>query len=157
MLAAVGRMKAGAERELLDRYVTRARATARSLGVSDVELAEVDEGRSRSTEDRRRAEAVSLSARLAPGTVVIALDERGTSLPSPAFAAMIGRLIDAGHPHVALAIGGPDGFDDGFRASAREVVSFGAATMPHQLVRIVLAEQVYRAFTILTGHPYHRV
>ncbi len=156
MLAAVGRMKAGAERELLDRYLTRARATARALGVSDVDLAEVDEGRSRSAEERRRTEAAALTARLAPGTMVIAFDERGTSLSSPAFAAMIGRLIDAGHPHLALAVGGPDGFDAAFRAGAREVVSFGAATMPHQLVRIVLAEQVYRAFTILTGHPYHR-
>ncbi len=88
--------------------------------------------------------------------MLIALDERGASLSSPAFAGRIGRIIDGGAPALAFAVGGPDGFDAAFRSAAREVVSFGAATMPHQLARIVLAEQVYRAVTILTGHPYHR-
>ena len=87
---------------------------------------------------------------------MIALDERGTSWTSPAFADRMGKIIDGGAPALAFAIGGPDGFDEGFRSRARDVVSFGAATLPHQLVRVVLAEQVYRAATILTGHPYHR-
>ncbi len=156
MLAAVGRMKAGPERELLDRYVSRARASARALGVSNLDLIEVDEGRARSVDERRREEAAALSAKLPPGAVLFALDERGRSLPSPAFAERVGRIIDGGAPALAFAVGGPDGFDEGFRSGAREVVSFGAATMPHQLARIVLAEQVYRAVTILTGHPYHR-
>ncbi len=156
VLAAVGRMKAGPERELLERYVTRARATARALGVSSVDLIEVDEGRGRSADERKREEAAALAARLPAGTVVIALDERGTSWTSPAFADRIGKIIDGGAPALAFAIGGPDGFDEGFRSRARDVVSFGAATLPHQLVRVVLAEQVYRAATILTGHPYHR-
>ncbi len=156
VLAAVGRMKAGPERELLDRYVTRARATARALGVSSVDLIEVDEGRGRSADERKREEAAALAARLPAGTVVIALDERGTSWTSPAFADRMGKIIDGGAPALAFAIGGPDGFDEGFRSRARDVVSFGAATLPHQLVRVVLAEQVYRAATILTGHPYHR-
>ena len=149
-------MKAGPERELLDRYVSRARATARVLGVSSLDLVEVDEGRGRSADERRREEAVALVARLPAGAVVIALDERGASLTSPAFAGRVGRIIDGGAPALAFAVGGPDGFDEGFRSGAREVVSFGAATMPHQLARVVLAEQVYRAATILTGHPYHR-
>ncbi len=156
VLAAVGRMKAGPERELLERYVTRARATARALGVSSVDLIEVDEGRGRSADERKREEAAALAARLPAGTVVIALDERGTSWTSPAFADRMGKIIDGGAPALAFAIGGPDGFDEGFRSRARDVVSFGAATLPHQLVRVVLAEQVYRAATILTGHPYHR-
>ena len=149
-------MKAGPERELLDRYVTRARATARTLGVSSLDLVEVEEGRGRTAGERKREEAAALRARLPVGTVVVALDERGPSLASPAFAARIGALADGGTAALAFVIGGPDGFDEDFRAAAREVVSFGAATMPHQLVRVVLAEQVYRAFTILTGHPYHR-
>ena len=156
LLAAVGRMKAGPERELLDRYVTRARATARPLGVASLDVVEIDEGRGRSAAERRREEAAALTARLPPGTAVVALDERGTSLPSPAFAARVGALVDGGAPVLAFVIGGPDGFDEAFRAAASDVVSFGAATMPHQLVRVILAEQVYRAFTILTGHPYHR-
>ena len=156
VLAAVGRVKAGPERELLDRYVTRARAAARALGVSAIDVVEVDEGRGRSAEERKREEAAGLTARLPPGAVVIALDERGRSLSSPDFAHRIGRLIDGGAPVLAFAVGGPDGFDEAFRSGAREVVSFGAATLPHQLVRVVLAEQVYRAVTILTGHPYHR-
>lgn len=150
-------MKAGPERDLLDRYVSRARATARALGVSSLDMLEVEEGRGRSADERKREEAAALTARLPAGTVVIALDERGKSLASPAFAERMGRIIDGGAPALAFAIGGPDGFDEAFRTAAREVVSFGAATMPHQLVRVVLAEQVYRAATILTGHPYHRV
>ncbi len=156
VIAAVGRMKAGPERELLDLYLSRARATARALGVSGIAVVEVEEGRGRSAAERRREEAASLSARLAPGTVVLALDERGRSLTSAAFAERIGTLIDGGVPSLALAIGGPDGLDEGFRAAARDLVGFGAATLPHRLVRVILAEQVYRAFTILTGHPYHR-
>ncbi len=157
VLAAVGRMKPGPERELLDRYMTRARATARALGVSGLDVLEIEEGRGRSADERKRAEAAALSARLPQGTVVLALDERGPSLPSPAFAAQIGKIIESGSASLALVIGGPDGFDDTFRSSARALVSFGAATLPHQLVRVIVAEQLYRSFTILTGHPYHRV
>ena len=156
VLAAVGRMKAGPERELLDRYLTRARATARALGVSGLDLVEIEEGRGRSAQERKREEAGALMAKLPPGTVLIALDERGRSLPSPDFASRIGTFIDGGTPVLALAIGGPDGFDEAVRAAARDTISFGAATLPHQLVRVVLAEQLYRAATILTGHPYHR-
>ena len=149
-------MKAGPERDLLERYVVRARAMARPLGIGGLDIAEVEEGRGRSAPERRREEAAALSGRLPPGTALLALDERGTSLASPAFAERIGRLAESGTPALALAIGGPDGFDPAFRDGAREVIGFGAATLPHQLVRVILAEQVYRAFTILAGHPYHR-
>ena len=87
---------------------------------------------------------------------MIALDERGRPLSSPAFAERVGRALGDGTPVLAFVVGGPDGFGEAFRSRARELVSFGAATMPHQLVRVVLAEQIYRAATILTGHPYHR-
>ncbi len=150
-------MKPGPERELLDRYVSRGRALARGLGIAAFDVIEVEEGRARSDAERRREEAAALSARLAPGTTTILLDERGGSLPSLVFADRVGKLLDAGTPALALVVGGPDGFDDAFRSAARELMSFGAATMPHQLVRVLVAEQVYRALTILSRHPYHRV
>ena len=156
VLVAVGRMKAGPERELLDRYLARARSLGRGLGVTALDVGEVEEGRGRSPEERRREEAAGLSSRVAPGSTVVALDERGRSLPSAAFAERVGGLIERGAPSLVFAIGGPDGFDAAFRARAPEVIGFGAATLPHQLVRVVLAEQLYRAFTILSGHPYHR-
>lgn len=149
-------MKAGPERDLFDRYASRARAISRSLGIRGPEVVEVDEGRGRSVDERRREEALALAARLALGTAILAFDERGRSPTSVAFAQRIAGCLAAGTASLALVVGGPDGLDEAFRSGALEVVSFGAATMPHQLVRIVLAEQVYRAFTILTRHPYHR-
>ena len=156
VLLAVGRMKSGPERDLLDRYLARARALGRGLGVPDLEAVEIDEGRGRSADERKREEFVTLSARIAPGSTLVALDERGRSLASEAFAARIGGLVERGAPTLVFAIGGPDGFDETLRARAAEVLSFGAATLPHQLLRVVLAEQIYRAFTILSHHPYHR-
>ena len=156
VIATIGRMKAGPERELLDRYVARSRAMARSIGITAVDILELDEGRSRSPEERKREEATGLTSRIAPGSPVILLDERGQSLSSPAFAERVGRMIASGTPSLVFAIGGPDGFDADYRDHATQVLSFGAATLPHQLMRVVLAEQIYRACTILSGHPYHR-
>ena len=156
VLIAVGRMKAGPERDLLERYLLRARALGRGLGIPSLEAIEVDEGRGRSAEERKREEASALAARIVPGSTLVALDERGRSLPSQAFAERVGGLVERGAPSLVFAIGGPDGFDESLRARAAEVLSFGAATLPHQLVRVVLAEQLYRAFTILSHHPYHR-
>ena len=150
-------MKAGPERELLDRYVARSRAMARSIGITAVDLLELEEGRSRSPEERKREEAAGLTARIAPGSPVILLDERGKSVSSPVFAEQIGKMVEGGIPSLVYAIGGPDGFDAGYRAHAAQVLSFGSATLPHQLLRVVLAEQIYRACTILAHHPYHRV
>ncbi len=129
---------------------------ARSIGITAIDSLELDEGRSRSAEERRREEAAGLTSRIAPGSPVMLLDERGKSLSSSAFAEQIGKTIEAGAPALVFAIGGPDGFDAGYRERATHVLSFGAATMPHQLIRVVLAEQIYRACTILNGHPYHR-
>ena len=156
VIASIGRMKAGPERELVDRYVARSRAMARSIGITAVDIIELEEGRSRSSEERKREEAQALASRMAPGSPVILLDERGKSLSSPAFAEQIGKIIEAGIPSLVYAIGGPDGFDAEYRAHATRVLSFGSATLPHLLMRVVLAEQIYRACTILSGHPYHR-
>jgi 23S rRNA (pseudouridine1915-N3)-methyltransferase len=87
---------------------------------------------------------------------VIALDENGTQMTSRGLATELGRARDQGIASAAFVIGGPDGLEPAFLASASLTLSFGAMTWPHQLVRIMAAEQIYRAVTILSGHPYHR-
>ena len=156
LLASVGRLKAGPERDLCSRYLARAAAMARPLGVAAVEAREFDEGRGRRPADRKAEEAKALRAILPAGARLVLLDERGKALSSEAFAADIGKSRDAGLPALVLAIGGPDGHDPALVADASLVLAFGAMTWPHQLARIMAAEQIYRALTILAGHPYHR-
>jgi 23S rRNA (pseudouridine1915-N3)-methyltransferase len=156
ILTAVGRLKAGLERDLCARYIERAAALARSVGLTGIDLRELDEGRARRPEDRKAEEARALRAAIPAGARLVLLDERGKSLTSEAFATDIGRSRDAGLPALVLAIGGPDGHDPGLLAEAPLTLCFGAMTWPHQLVRIMAAEQIYRALTILAGHPYHR-
>lgn len=155
-LAGVGRLKAGPELDLFERYFARARALCRNVGITGVASIEVEEGRGRTAEERKRAEAIALAGAIPTGAFRALLDERGSPLPSLAFADLIRKSRDAGAPGFVLAVGGPDGFDARFRDEAQLTISFGGATMPHQLVRVLAAEQVYRALTILTGHPYHR-
>ena len=152
---AVGRMKAGPERELVDRYFDRFARSGPGIGLEFAGVTETPESRARGADERRREEARKLSS-LSEGAALILLDERGKNLTSAEFAAKIASLRDAGRRNAILAIGGPDGHDEALRRSAELIVSFGAATWPHQLVRVMLAEQLYRAATILSGHPYHR-
>ena len=156
VLACVGRAKAGAERDLAARYIERAAAAGRSLGFSGATVAERDESRARRPADRMREEAHALRGTVSPGAVLVLLDERGAALDSPAFAARLGRARDDGASAFVLAIGGPDGLAPDLHREAALVLAFGAMTWPHQLVRIMAAEQIYRAVTILAGHPYHR-
>lgn len=155
-LAAVGRLKAGPERDIASRYLERAQAAGRGAGLTGVEWREIEESRARRPEDRKTEEAAALLALAAKGARIIALDERGKSMGSEAFAADIGAARDDGSPGYVLVIGGADGLDDEVRRLAALTLSFGAMTWPHQLVRIMALEQIYRAITILTGHPYHR-
>ena len=155
-IAAVGRMKSGPERELLDRYVDRAAKQGRSLGITKVEIREIAESRAARADDRKAEEAAALVSGLAEGTAVIVLDEVGQTMHSDAFATFVGRRIDAGRD-LAILIGGADGHGAEARQRAELVLAFGAMTWPHQIVRILAAEQIYRATTILAGHPYHRV
>lgn len=156
ILGAVGRLKAGPERDLAARYLERARASARPLGLSGPEVRELEESRARRPEDRKAEEAKALLALLATGAKVIALDERGASITSERFAQTMAKARDDGAPALALLIGGPDGLDEALRSRADFTISFGAMTWPHQIVRVMAAEQIYRAMTILSGHPYHR-
>ena len=156
LLCAIGRLKAGPERELLDRYLVRSKALARSAGFAGVETSEIDEARGRSAEDRKRDEASALRGRLADGARSIVFDEQGRSFTSQDFVGLLTRAREERVSTLGLVIGGPDGLAADYRSQASAVLAFGGATMPHQIVRVLVAEQVYRAMTILTGHPYHR-
>jgi 23S rRNA (pseudouridine1915-N3)-methyltransferase len=157
LVNAIGRLKAGPEREICARYLERAQGAARSVGLTGVDMREADESRARRPEDRKAEEARLLTSNIPAGARIIVLDERGKTMGSEAFAADMAQARDSGAPAYALVIGGPDGIDPDLRAKASLVLAFGAMTWPHQLVRIMAAEQVYRAITILAGHPYHRV
>jgi 23S rRNA (pseudouridine1915-N3)-methyltransferase len=156
-LVGVGRLKAGPERELVARYADRCAASGRNIGFPTFEMRELDESRARRPEDRKAEEAVGLEALLPAQARRICLDERGKSIASEDFAKKLGDWRDAGAAACAIVIGGPDGLDPGFRAKADLTLAFGAMTWPHQLVRALAAEQVFRAMTILSGHPYHRI
>lgn len=156
LLICVGRLKAGAERDLVSRYLDRAKASGRSLGLSGFETVELSESAARRSEDRMVEEGQGILAAIPAGATVIVLDPRGRSLSSEDFSARLRIDRDRGAPAACLVIGGADGLADALRSRADVLLAFGAATFPHQLVRVMLAEQVYRATTILSGHPYHR-
>jgi 23S rRNA (pseudouridine1915-N3)-methyltransferase len=150
LIAAVGRAKAGPERTLFEHYQGRIQQPF------SLDLKEVEEKRSLKGEQLKHSEAALLLAAVPKGALVIALDERGKSLPSMEFAQKIGSWRDEGNRELAFLIGGADGLDESVRKQARLSLSFGSQTWPHMLVRGLLAEQVYRAQCILGGHPYHR-
>jgi 23S rRNA (pseudouridine1915-N3)-methyltransferase len=154
-LFAVGRMKSGPEKELADRYVERFSKSGPALGLEFAGLTEVPESRAQSAPERKREEGERLRQHIAGGALIL-LDERGKNLTSEDFANRIAAFRDGGRRSLVIAIGGPDGHDPSLRDSADLVLSFGAQTWPHQMVRIMLGEQLYRAATILSGHPYHR-
>ena len=156
LVAAVGRLKSGPERELAARYRERADASGRKLGLRPLELIEVEESRGRHGEQRIGEEAARLAAAIPENAAIVALDAGGKALSSTDLAQRLGRWRDRGTPALCFLIGGADGLAKPLRDEAELVLSFGAATWPHQLVRIMLLEQLYRATTILSGHPYHR-
>ncbi|MGB5085882.1 MAG: 23S rRNA (pseudouridine(1915)-N(3))-methyltransferase RlmH [Methylocystis silviterrae] len=153
-LICVGRLKAGPERELFARYAERIRALRR-LGLEGLELKEIDESKAAGAE-RASREAMDLLAALPAESRLAAFDERGRAETSAAFAQFIASERDRGCRALWFAIGGAEGLDESVRARATAIFSFGAMTLPHQLARILAAEQIYRAMTILSGHPYHR-
>ncbi|HEX2654471.1 MAG TPA: 23S rRNA (pseudouridine(1915)-N(3))-methyltransferase RlmH [Xanthobacteraceae bacterium] len=156
VVAAIGRLKRGPERDLAERYRDRAVKCGRGIGFRGIDVFETDESRARRADDRANEEAAALSALIPENALIIALDERGESLGSAALAERLGRWRDQGQPAATFVIGGADGLSEGLRKRASLRLAFGAATWPHQMVRIMLLEQLYRAMTILSGHPYHR-
>lgn len=156
-LFAVGRLKAGPEKDLASRYLDRFAKAGPAVGLELSRLVEISESRASNAETRKRDEAALLDKALPEGAILLLLDERGKSLDSESFAGLIGRFRDSGKRDLMVAIGGADGLDPELRDKADAVVNLGTMTWPHQLVRILIAEQLYRAVTILSGHPYHRV
>lgn len=149
-------MKDGPERDLQARYIERARATGRALGFTTIDLVELPEGRANRTADRKAEEARAILERAGEG-VLIVLDENGSAPDSVEFSAMLQKFNAQGEKSLTFVIGGADGVGDELLTKATKRIAFGAMTMPHQLVRILLVEQIYRAMTLLSGHPYHRV
>lgn len=154
-IAAVGRLKGGPDRALVGRYVERAAQAGRSQGLT-VSVREIAEGKAQQPSLRMKEEADALLAAAPADAALIVLDERGLGLTSVDFAARIGALRDGGTRDAVFVIGGADGHDPSMRQRADLLISFGRMTWPHQIVRLMLAEQLYRAVTILAGHPYHR-
>lgn len=157
VIVAVGRLKAGPESELCSRYLERARLSGRGLGLRGFKVVEVVEARASRAAERIAGEDAALLGALGKGGRTICLDAGGEMVDSAGFAARLSREAAAAVPRMNFVIGGPDGLGGGILAAADGLVSFGRVTWPHQIVRMLLAEQLYRTMTILSGHPYHRV
>lgn len=156
LICAVGRAKASPEKELTDDYLARTLATGRGIGITEAILSQVEERKRLTGEELKSREGELLLAAVPEGAAIIALDERGQSFSSEELAAHVAKFRDEGRPGIAFLIGGADGHSSQVRKKAQLTLSFGRATWPHMLVRAMLAEQLYRAVTILAGHPYHR-
>jgi 23S rRNA (pseudouridine1915-N3)-methyltransferase len=156
IIAAVGRLKDGAERELLGRYRDRFVAMGKRLGLAPVAWHEIAESRAATAAKRAAEEGAGLLRLARDADTIVALDERGRAVTSEGFAQLLRKARDDGTGAMAIVIGGPDGLAPIVREAAAATLSLGAITLPHGLARIVLAEQLYRAATILAGHPYHR-
>jgi 23S rRNA (pseudouridine1915-N3)-methyltransferase len=156
IVAAIGRLKQGPETELAERYRKRAAQVGRSLGLRDVEIVEIRESRAEDAGKRMIEESIALATIIPQGAAVVLLDPRGDNLDSAGLANQIAKWRGAAKPAAVFVIGGPDGLATSLADKADVKLAFGAATWPHQLVRVMLMEQLYRAATILTGHPYHR-
>jgi 23S rRNA (pseudouridine1915-N3)-methyltransferase len=156
IVAAVGRMKQGPERDLVARYRERIAKAGRNVGFQSIEVVEIGDSRATDAERRRTEESIALAQLIPERATTVLLDERGDDLPSAGLAGLLQRWRDQGHPATVFMIGGADGVSPSVREKADLCLAFGAATWPHQLVRIMLLEQLYRSVTILSGHPYHR-
>jgi 23S rRNA (pseudouridine1915-N3)-methyltransferase len=156
VVAAIGRLKSGPETELADRYRKRAEQAGRGLGLRDIDIIEIRESRADDAGKRMLEESIALANVIPEGAVSVLLDERGDSVASVDFARQLSQWRADNRPAVVFMIGGADGLAPSLRDKAALKLSFGAATWPHQMVRVMLLEQIYRAATILAGHPYHR-
>jgi 23S rRNA (pseudouridine1915-N3)-methyltransferase len=156
VVISIGRLKQGPERELTERYRERFDDIGRKLGFRGLDIQEIPESRARDAATRMAEEAAVISQAIPAKSALVALDERGDNIDSAAFARHLGRWRDEQVPNTIFAIGGADGLSPELRRNAKLVLAFGSATWPHQMVRVMLLEQVYRAATILAGHPYHR-
>jgi len=151
-ICAVGRLRAGPEAALIDDYLTRLDRTGRALGLGPGSVIEVEDKKG----GGMTAEALLLRKALPKGAKIAVMDERGKVMSSPAFATQLADWRDTGTSDLAFIIGGADGIHPDLLAQADFALSFGKMVWPHLLVRVMLAEQLYRAASILAGSPYHR-
>ena len=156
VIAAVGRLKSGPERDLAERYLKRAAQSGRSIGLTGIEIIEIRESRADNAARRMLEESIAITNVIPERAVVVLMDEGGKNLPSAAFASQLQAWRAEDRPAVVFVIGGAEGLAPALKDKAKLTIGFGAATWPHQLVRVMLLEQIYRAVTILSGHPYHR-
>jgi 23S rRNA (pseudouridine1915-N3)-methyltransferase len=156
VIAAVGRLKSGPERDLAERYLKRAAQAGRSLGLTAFDVIEIRESRADDVERRKLEESIAIANVIPERSVTVLMDERGESMSSATFAGHLQAWRSEGKPAAVFVIGGADGLAAGLKEKSNLTIAFGAATWPHQMVRIMLLEQLYRAVTILSGHPYHR-
>jgi 23S rRNA (pseudouridine1915-N3)-methyltransferase len=155
-LVAIGRLKQGPERQLAERYAERVAKGGRAIGFRSLDIVEIDESRSRDAERRMIEESVAVANVIPERACVVVLDQRGDALTSKAFSERLALWRDDGRGDAVFIIGGPDGLAGSLRDRADLRLALGAMTWPHQFARIMLLEQLYRAVTILAGHPYHR-
>ena len=151
-LCVVGRLRGGPENDLVSDYLTRFDRTGRALGLGPARVVEVEDKKG----GGKGAEAALLRKAVPDGALICALDERGTAMTSPDFAGLLADKRDQGRGDIAFVIGGADGLDPGLVDQADLTLSFGAMVWPHMLARVMLAEQLYRAASILAGSPYPR-
>jgi 23S rRNA (pseudouridine1915-N3)-methyltransferase len=156
VVIAVGRLKQGPEHELAEAYRKRFEAIGRTLGLRAIEILEIRESRAQDAERRRTEESIAIANVIPERATLVVLDERGENLGSAALASLLREWRAEDRPAVCFVIGAANGLADTLRVRANLKLAFGAATWPHQLVRTMLLEQLYRAGTILAGHPYHR-
>ncbi|MGE0752179.1 MAG: 23S rRNA (pseudouridine(1915)-N(3))-methyltransferase RlmH [Variibacter sp.] len=155
VVAAVGKLKRGPERELAERYRERLEKLARSIGLR-VEVVEITESRNRDIERRKIEESIALATLIPEGAAVVLLEERGRALKTGDLVDALRSWRDGGRNACVFVIGGADGLAATLHEKADIVLAFGGLTWPHQLVRIMILEQLYRVGTVLAGHPYHR-
>ncbi len=155
-ICAIGKKRGAPESALVDDYLKRIKPLGRGVGITGAALADFDAPKSLSGDALREKEGALLLKAVPDGARVIVLDERGDNLSSEKFARFLATLRAEHAADAAFLIGGADGHGAAVKARASRMISFGAATWPHMLVRVMLAEQLYRAVTILSGHPYHR-
>lgn len=153
---AVGRLKDGVERKLFERYAERLKGMGKPLALGPLHVSEFSESKASDAASRQAEESRLIANALSDGAFPILLDESGPAMSSAAFADVLRRKRDDGIRDLAFLIGGPDGHGPEVRQLARSSLSLSSMTLPHGLARVMLAEQLYRAATIIAGHPYHR-
>lgn len=155
-IAAVGAAKNSAFAPIIDDYAHRIARAGPAIGVNQIDIKEVEAPRALKDGARQKAEAQLLQAAIGADAYVVALDERGKPIASEPFARLISKTRDDAVKRLVFVIGGADGLDQSLLRTASTKIAFGSMTWPHLFARAMLAEQIYRAVTILSGHPYHR-